>query len=597
MKRIFNLLFFTIVFLCMSINVQAIDNTVTHNLRQLNSISLYKGATAAYFTETTSTGVLTSYCININKTGPNNNARLTLKGGLTDPGLVWIMANGEGGVWNSSLFGGANLSKDQKYYATQLAVWLYQGTLNKSVINATAPIGSTALKIAEYAKTRRVTAPKVSLSQAGTLKLSGDGRYYVSNTMQVGGLGYSTATVNLINVPATAEIVTTSNEVKKSGSTLNAGTRFYVRIPINSVNTNMKPRVRVTATGYNYKGYVYYVAGADRQDIGLVVREPISVTDETSLSVEAKGSLRITKVDVSSGSKVKLSNVTISVKNSSGVQIARWTTNSSNNPMVITNLPLGTYTIIEESAPAGYIKSSNVTVSVTAGKATEVELVNTKNPSKVRISKQDITTKAELPGAHLILKDALGNKIDEWTSTATPHYIQTLSPGTYTLTETIAPTGYLLSSETVTFTVDRDGGSVKNVVMYNSKIPDNSVIKISKKDITTGKELPGAKLVIKDGTGKIIEQWISTTKPHYVSNLKAGKYTLVETKPPKGYEIGDEIVEFEVTADGGVEKPVVMYNSKIPVTADMNISLIVAGLIGTVAIAGFSVFKLGQQQA
>ena len=40
-----------------------------------------------------------------------------------------------------------------------------------------------------------------------------------------------------------------------------------------------------------------------------------------------------------------------------------------------------------------------------------------------------------------------------------------------------------------------------------------------------------------------------------------------------------------------------MYNSPIPVTADMNITLIVAGLIGFVGLAGFSIFKLNQQHA
>ena len=88
------------------------------------------------------------------------------------------------------------------------------------------------------------------------------------------------------------------------------------------------------------------------------------------------------------------------------------------------------------------------------------------NP-EVTISKQDATTSAELPGATLIVRDAQGNKVEEWISESTPKKIQ-LAPGTYTLTELTAPQGYL-QAETITFTVGENGlvGGDK-VVMLDS---------------------------------------------------------------------------------------------------------------------------------
>ena len=56
----------------------------------------------------------------------------------------------------------------------------------------------------------------------------------------------------------------------------------------------------------------------------------------------------------------------------------------------------------------------------------------------------------------------------------------------------------LLSSETVLFTVKADGTCDK-VVMKNELITAD--VEISKVDATTGKELPGATLVIKDSKG------------------------------------------------------------------------------------------------
>lgn len=87
--------------------------------------------------------------------------------------------------------------------------------------------------------------------------------------------------------------------------------------------------------------------------------------------------------------------------------------------------------------------------------------------TKVEISKQDISTKQELPGATLIIKDKDNNEVERWISTNEPHYIEGLEAGDYTLMEIIAPEGYVLSTETINFTVKEDG-SVTSVVMYNT---------------------------------------------------------------------------------------------------------------------------------
>lgn len=97
--------------------------------------------------------------------------------------------------------------------------------------------------------------------------------------------------------------------------------------------------------------------------------------------------------------------------------------------------------------------------------------------TKIKISKQDITTKKELAGAHLILRDSNNNIIDEWTSTTEAHYIDFLPAGKYTLEETIAPKGYVLNKQKVEFEVMTDG-EIKEVVMYNEQIvevPDTGV--------------------------------------------------------------------------------------------------------------------------
>ena len=43
-------------------------------------------------------------------------------------------------------------------------------------------------------------------------------------------------------------------------------------------------------------------------------------------------------------------------------------------------------------------------------------------------------------------------------------------------------------------------------------------VTISKQDVATSKELPGATLVLKNSKGEIVDKWVSTTTPHYIDN-------------------------------------------------------------------------------
>ncbi len=118
---------------------------------------------------------------------------------------------------------------------------------------------------------------------------------------------------------------------------------------------------------------------------------------------------------------------------------------------------------------------------------------------------------------------------------------------------------------------------------------------VTKKDATTNKPLAGAKIVLKDSKGNIIDSWVSTKSAHYTYNLKAGNYTLVETKSPDGYELSDEIVKVTVPENTKARIEVVVYNSSIPVTANMNMIVLFAGFILTAAGAGFGLYKLNKQ--
>ena len=158
------------------------------------------------------------------------------------------------------------------------------------------------------------------------------------------------------------------------------------------------------------------------------------------------------------------------------------------------------------------------------------------------ISKQDITTKEELPGAKLTLTYEDGAVVDEWISTKEPHVITNPKDGTYTLTEVTAPEGYELA-ESITFLVKDGKVEGGHIIMYDAPIKGSA--SIVKTDAATGEELEGAKLELRKENGELVDSWISTTSAHIIENLEDGMYTLTEITAPHGYEIAESIT-FEV---------------------------------------------------
>jgi len=235
-------------------------------------------------------------------------------------------------------------------------------------------------------------------------------------------------------------------------------------------------------------------------------------------------------------------------------------------------IPYGEYIVREIEAPTGYILSDE-SYPVTISEDGEIiEIIAVNKPITIEISKQDIYGN-ELVGAKMQLDNSDGKVVEKWTSDGTNHVVTELPAGDYTLKEIAAPDGYVIATD-IRFTVDVYGKiTVENVdataVSENGNplivmVDDTTKVKISKRDITTDKELAGATLQIIDEDGNVATEWVSTDEAHFIEGkLIAGKeYTLRETIAPDGYEIASEI-KFTVNTDGSVTE-VVMYDEHTP---------------------------------
>ena len=260
-------------------------------------------------------------------------------------------------------------------------------------------------------------------------------------------------------------------------------------------------------------------------------------------------------------------------------------------------IPYGEYIVREIEAPTGYILSGE-SYPVTVCEDGETITIRTVNkPITVEVSKVDVYGE-ELIGADMQLENADGETVDKWTSDGTNHIVSKLGAGEYVLKEIAAPDGYVIATD-IKFTVDVYGNvTVENVdstaVSDNGyplivMVDDTTKVRISKQDVTTGEELPGATLQIIDENGNVVEEWVTTNEPHMIEGkLIAGKeYTLKEIIAPEGYEIANEI-KFTVNADGTVTE-VVMYDeltpkTTTPYTGDNHSDFAAFAMLGTASV-------------
>ena len=312
-----------------------------------------------------------------------------------------------------------------------------------------------------------------------------------------------------------------------------------------------------------------FTAKAASQNATLTSDSTVTVTFQ---NVENSGELNVHKI-TEGGTDLGGIRFTFSGTSASGRRISVSGITDDDGNLSFKNIPIGkNYTLEEDrsTVPVGYVTADPVTgVVIEYNEATDVDIKN--DETDIFLSKKKLTGEDELPGASLQIIDASGEIIEEWVSTDKPHELKgVLAAGeTYTLREEAAPDGYVIS-EDIEFTVS-ENGDVDTVVMRDAP----TYVSISKKTLSGEDELPGAKMQILNTKGNVIEEWVSTDKPHEtIGKLIAGeKYILHEETAPDGYVVAQDI-SFSVSDDGSVDTvimrdaPTVVWLSKKTLTGE-----------------------------
>lgn len=317
-----------------------------------------------------------------------------------------------------------------------------------------------------------------------------------------------------------------------------------------SRNQTVKEPVPIVTTNQN--------TGVKRQTTIVQSQTPMTISRNGFFKVRGLvTNLQISKKQLSESDE--LPGATLQILDEEGNVLEEWV--SSEEPHYIERLPIGRY-ILRELLPAdGYVTAEDIYFEVKD--TAEIQKVEMKDDvTKLQISKKDITTGKELAGASLQILNEAGDVVAEWISSEEPYYIEKLPIGAYTLHETIPAKGYVTARDVI-FKIE-DTAEIQKVEMQD----DVTKLEISKKELISGEQLPGASLQVLDPTGSVITEWVSGDQPYYVEKIPAGQYVLHEKAAPAGYQKADDI-RFEVADTAQVQKiEMINQQSKTPQTGD-----------------------------
>ena len=218
--------------------------------------------------------------------------------------------------------------------------------------------------------------------------------------------------------------------------------------------------------------------------------------------------------------------------------------------------------IIKNDKPVGELI---VNKSVDLNGEADLSLVNIDDLSSIKFrltAKEDIIDPAD--GSIIYVKDATVGEYN--LSKDGKLTVSDLPMGVYELQEIATLDGLVLDGTKHEVKFEQSDLTTKVYTVTQNLINKPTEIEISKQDITTNKELPGAHLRLEDittGNTMLIEEWVSDLKPHIIKGLIVGhRYRLTETMAPAGYKIAQSI-EFTVENKESVQK-IIMYDELLP---------------------------------
>ena len=294
------------------------------------------------------------------------------------------------------------------------------------------------------------------------------------------------------------------------------------------------------------EGHDYILTETSAPD-GYVKAQSIKFTvskekkDETIVMKDTQ--VKVSKTDVSG--KKELEGAKLEVRDEFNQVVDSWT--STKDPHFVNGLEEGkTYTLIETTAPDGYIKAESITFTLTHKENMDV----TMKDAQMKVSKVDEETGEDVSGAEFSVFDKQGNLVDQWITDGSLHAVNHLEVGKeYSLKETKTPKGFLTISDQ-TFIA-----SSEDVSLEIKEQPRLINIEVNKLDAKTKQLIKDKNFEFTLYTDPECTKSLTSISSHdgiaTFKSLRFGTYYIKETKAPLGYYLSQEVKK--VVLDENVE--------------------------------------------
>ncbi len=243
---------------------------------------------------------------------------------------------------------------------------------------------------------------------------------------------------------------------------------------------------------------------------------------------------------------------------------------TGNGGMGQTALAPGDYYLLEQCAPEGYqLSAEKYAFTVAGGETTALTAANKPLPAPepkmaaLKITKTDADQKdRRLSGAVFsVYEEESGRKVGELMTGNDGTAGMELSAGSYTMKETTAPEGYLLSSNAIHVSLQE--GEVKELTVTNRREGETEdseepgALRITKRDSESGKRLKDAIFgIYETDTDNCMGEVTTDRKGVAEIELEPGSYYLLELEAPEGYRLDEEKTGFRVRSGITTEKTV-----------------------------------------
>lgn len=183
---------------------------------------------------------------------------------------------------------------------------------------------------------------------------------------------------------------------------------------------------------------------------------------------------------------------------------------------------------------------------------------------QIRMFKKDADGNTPLEGVEFEVFNTKNELVDTIVTNANGEATSKVLPyGSYTVVESKALSGYILSKESMRIVLNETSASDISLATRTVTNKKN-VVEITKVGSDTNKPLEGATLVVKDNAGKeIFSGKTDKTGKITLTGIAAGKYTVSESEAPKGYVKTAEVISFSIDEYGVVTGTTTLKNDPL----------------------------------